>query len=168
MESVNKIYTRYPELKKKKQKATDPKVPLTTKEAVFIQLINFFERPSENQFSLNTLYEHLEDEELLFALEVIISFFQNDTKLVHQVHQTFYDENFLKESFVGQQGFSTMVESAIKDIKFKPAMVHVYWKRKSDKVPKPDLMIEGRPYWKESTVKKFIQKKKRELKRKNE
>lgn len=166
MESVTRIYARYPAVKKKIQKPNDPKVSLSTKEAVFIQLVKFFENPSDYQFSLNMLHENLENDDLLFALEMVVVFFQKDTVLVQDVEQTFYDSNLLREPIVGQKKFSTMVEESIKGMKFRPSMLYMYWKRQSDRIPRPDMIIDGTPYWKESSVKSFIEKEKKDRRKK--
>lgn len=168
MEAKNKILKRYPIIKKKLERPNDPKLNLSTQEAVFMQLVNFFEQPTVHQVSLNLLYEHLENEDLLFALESVITFFQKDTSLVQDVPQTFYDSNLLNEPMVGQKKFALMVEEAIKGIKFRPSMLHMYWTRRSDRIPRPDMIMDGTPYWKISSVQKFIadEKKRRKAKAK--
>ncbi|MEK6190619.1 MAG: hypothetical protein N2A99_06485 [Carnobacterium alterfunditum] len=168
MKSIESIYERYPAVKDKIKRPNDPNLSLSTEEAVFIQLVKFYENPTLHQFSLNMLYEHLKDEDLLFALESVITFFQKDTILVQDVSQTFYDSNLLNEQIVGQKNFSLMVEEAIKGMKFRPSMLYMYWKRRSDRVPRPDLIIDGTPYWKVSSVELFItnEKKRRKTKKK--
>lgn len=167
MESVKRIHTRFPEIKKKVVKQNDPTVEVTTKEAVFIQLIKFFEKPHDYQFSLNFVYENLEGEDLLFALECIIVFFQKDTDLTRNVQQNFYEHTLSNETLVGQKGFATIVEESIKGAKFSPSMVHIYLKRGYKDFPEPDLYIEGRPYWKKSSVMSFVKVRKKELRKKN-
>lgn len=166
MEAVNLILKRYPILKKKLERPNDPAITLFPEEAVFLQLVNFFKQPNVHQFSLNLVYEHLENQDLLFAIETIIVYFQKDTTLVQDVPQTFYNRELLNEKIVGQKKFAQKVEEAIPGMKFKPSMLHMYWRRGSDRVPRPDMIIDGTPYWKISSVKKFIvaEKKRRENK----
>ncbi len=160
MKSVEKIFDRYPNVKEKTKNPNNPQTILTTQEAVFYQLVQFFNQPDAFQFSLNMIYEHLRDEDLLFAIECVISFFQKDTKYVKEVSQTYYDTNLIREKIVGQKGFSRMVEESIDGIKFKPSMVHVYWHRETGRIPNADLIIDGTPYWMEKTVESFIEKEK--------
>lgn len=161
MESIKSVFERYPAVKFKIEKPNDPKVSLSTQEAVFIQLVRFFENPAIHQVSLNMLYEHLENDDLLFALQTVITYFQKDTNLVQEVSQNFYDSNLLNDQLVGQKKFSTMVEESIKGMKFPPSMLHMYWKRQSERIPRPELIIDGTPYWKVSSVESFIKKEKR-------
>ena len=162
MEAINKIFSRFPILKEKSNRPNDPAIALNTQEAVFYQLLRFFQEPHTNQFSVNMIYEHLLDEDLLFAIELMVTYFQKDTTLVKNVSQNFYELNLLREQIVNQSKFSSMVESSIKGMKFRPSMVYMYWQRRSDKIPRPDLIIEGTPYWKESAVEDFIAKEKKQ------
>lgn len=161
MEAINKIFSRFPVLKEKSSRPNDPAIALNTQEAVYFQLLRFFQDPNTNQFSVNMIYEHLQDEDLLFAIELLITYFQRDTTLVTNVSQNFYELHLLKEQIVNQSKFSSMVESSIKGMKFRPSMVYMYYQRRSDKIPRPDLIIDGTPYWKESAVEEFIAKEKK-------
>lgn len=165
MESIKKLYERFPVLKEKDKRPNDPKISLTTQEAVFYQLLRFFQEPKVNQFSVNMLYEHLLDEDLLFAMELMITFFQKDTTHVKNVSQNFYELSLLREPIVNQKAFSSMVEEAIEGMKFRPSMLYMFWQRRSDKIPRPDLIIEGTPYWKKSAVEDFILKEKKKRKK---
>lgn len=166
MDSIKSIFERYPAVKIKIEKPNDPTVSLTTQEAVFIQLVHFFQKPTIHQVSLNMLYEHLENDDLLFALQTIVTYFQKDTTLTQSVSQNFYDSNLLNEPLAGQKKFSTMVEESIRGLKFPPSKLHMYWKRKSDRIPRPDLIIDGTPYWKVIAVERFIEQEKKILKNK--
>ncbi|QII26931.1 hypothetical protein G3M81_22845 [Bacillus paralicheniformis] len=160
MNAIKKIYERFPKIEKKVENPNDPQISLTNQEAVFYQLAQFFMKPETFQFSLNMIYDYLRDESLLFAIEVIIEFFQKDTTLVKDVEQTYYDSALLKEKIVGQKEFARMVEEGIEGVKFKPSMVHIYWHRQSGRIPNSDLIIDGTPYWKKGTVESFIEKEK--------
>lgn len=166
MKSVQLIFEKFPAVQKKVERPNDPTVTLTNQEAVFYQMVQFFQNSKSIQFSLNMLYEHLKDEELLFALQVVVTFFQKDTTLVKDVSQNFYDLHLLREPIVGQKRFSGMVEENVEGMKFRPSMLHMYWQRRSEKIPRADLIIDGTPYWKVSAVEDFIDKEKE--KRKNE
>ena len=166
MEAIKRIFDKYPNVKRKIEEPNDPTVFLTTQEAVFVQLIHFFMNPTVQQFSINMVYEHLEGEDLLFCMEAMITFFQKDTIKVQDVSQTFFDTRLLKKQIVGQKKFSEMVEEAIEGIKFRPSMVYMYWKRRSDRIPRPDLIIDGTPYWFTSSVESFIEKEKTRQKQK--
>lgn len=160
MEAISKIYSRYPIIKKKIENLNDPSISFTTQEAVFFQLVRFFENPQLHQFSLNMIYEHLKDDDLLFSIEMIILYFQKDTSLVQDVSQSFYNESLLSQQIVGQKGFSDMVEKVIKGGKYPPSWINVYWKRGSDRIPRPSLIISGTPYWTVEDVESFIKKEK--------
>ncbi|MEH6945436.1 hypothetical protein [Bacillus sp. JJ722] len=160
MRSVDRIFEVYPKIKHKIENPLEPSLVLTNEEYVFYQLVLFFKKPKKIQFSLNMIYEYLKDEDLIFALEMLIEYFQKDTELVRNVSQSFYSEQLKKEQLVGQKKFSVMVESAIPGVKFPPAMVHTYWKRNNGKIPGADLIIDQTPYWTEKTVAKFIEEKK--------
>lgn len=156
MYSVNKIYERFPVVQEKFERPNDPGIILDTKEAVFLNLVTFFKNPNKFQMSLNTIHEYLKDDELIFALEVLVLFFQKDTVLLKDVEQTFYSSSLLKESFVSGTGFASMVASEIEGTKIRPNTIHTYWQRRSKRLPRPDLIIEGVPYWKVETVNGFI------------
>jgi hypothetical protein len=160
MYSVERIYERFPIIREKKEHPNDPAVILNTTEAVFLNLAKFFENPKQFQMSLNTIHEHLKDDELIFALEVLVLFFQKDSILLKDVGQTFYNSSLLKEQLVSGTGFASMVVNEIKDSKIRPNTIHTYWQRRSKRLPRPDLIIEGVPYWKAETVNGFIEKEK--------
>lgn len=162
MTSVNRIFEVYPNVKQKVDNPLEPSLVLINEEYVFYQLVLFLKNPKKNQFSLNMIYEYLRDEDLIFALEMLIEYFQKDTGLIRNVSQTYYSEQLKKEQLVGQKKFSEMVESALPGVKFAPAMVHTYWKRNNGKIPSADLIINQTPYWTEKTVSKFIEEKKME------
>ncbi|MEK5105023.1 hypothetical protein MKX83_24080 [Cytobacillus sp. FSL M8-0252] len=168
MKSIEMIFNRFPNVKNKYDEPSNPQIILTNQEAVFYNLVQFFNQPDAFQFSLNMIYEYLKDEDLLFAMEVSLSFFQSDTSLVQNVEQTYYDRNLMNEKIVGQKGFSRMVEENIEGIKFKPSMIHVYWHRNSGRIPNADLIIDGTPYWLEKTVESFIEREREYRKRKKE
>ncbi|CAI6330877.1 hypothetical protein [Bacillus subtilis] len=160
MNSIKKIYERYPKIEEKHKNPNDPQLILTNQEAVFYQLAEFFKKPDEVQFSLNMIYNYLKNDELLFAIQVMIEFFQKDTSLTQDIEQSFYDTQLSRENILGQKSFAELVQKSMPGVKFKPSMVHVYWKRKTGRIPNADLIIDGTPYWKETTVKSFIEKEK--------
>ncbi len=160
MEPIEQIYNRYPNVKLKIEDPNDPTIYLNSVESVFTQLVRFFLNPEIHQFSMNMIYEHLKDEDLLLSLETTILFFQKNTNSVQNVNQSFYNTHLLNEQIVGQKRFSEIVEGAIEGIKFRPSMLYMYWKRQSERVPRPDLIIDGTPYWKISEVYGFIEKEK--------
>lgn len=160
MEVITKIYSRFPNVKKKANNMKDPNISLTTQESVFFQLTLFFKNPELHQFSINMLYEHLQDEDLIFSMQMMIEFFQKETTLIRDVSQSFYDSQLLNSQIVGQKRFSEMVEKAIPGIKFRASMINVYWSRGSDRIPRPDLIIDGTPYWLIETIQIFIKEEK--------
>lgn len=165
MDVVTKIYERFPNVKLKSKNMKDPNISLTTQESVFFQLTLFFKNPELHQFSINMIYEHLRNDDLLFSIQMMIEFFQKETNLTKDVEQSFYSDNLLKSQIVGQQRFSQMVEKAIPGMKFRASMINVYWNRGSDRIPRPDLIMDGTPYWLVETINTFIKKEKSKRKK---
>src|SRR3954466_10572150 len=62
--------------------AADALKSLDPVQRTFLKLTWFFENPAHKHFDLNTLYQHLEDEWLEWALELIPLYFREDTFLI--------------------------------------------------------------------------------------
>lgn len=160
MYSLEKLYERYPVIQEKVERPNDPALILNSQETVFLNLAYFFKNQKDYQITVNMLLEHLKDQELLFALELLVMFFQKDTTLIKEVNQSFYSSSLLKDQLVSATGFAKMVASEIEGSKVRPTTIHTYWHRRSKKIPRPDLIIEDVPYWKVEAVSKYIEKEK--------
>ncbi|MEK5081068.1 hypothetical protein MKX73_19265 [Solibacillus sp. FSL W7-1436] len=155
MEGLQKIFERFPNVEKKIKNLEE--VVFSNKEFVFYQLALFINDPKEYQFSLNTLYQYLTDEDLLFALNIIVEYFQKETDLMRSIEKSIYNDNLLKnETLITQTMFAKIIEEKTGK-PFKQGNINVYFKR-GKKIPGADLIINKTPYWKESTVMEFLKK----------
>lgn len=84
--TTQKIINQFPQLKplldESNKEVLKTSSTLSELEKTFLQLARFFEKPNEEAFSLQLLYQHLEDEWLEFALQLIAEFFKNETHLI--------------------------------------------------------------------------------------
>src|SRR3954451_19114055 len=64
--------------------AADSLKSLDPVQRIFLKLACFFENPDHESFNLNTLYQHLEDDWLEWALELITLYFREDTYLIQK------------------------------------------------------------------------------------
>jgi|APAga8741244001_1050109.scaffolds.fasta_scaffold07049_1 hypothetical protein len=154
-ESIIYILDRYEKVKEKFNNPDNYNIELNEKEATLFHLVHYFQ--TENYpVLLNSIVEHLEDDYLLDAIQAIILFVQKDMTKTRGVSQSFYDTNLLKEKFYGQKTFAEAVEAAIPGHKYKASMVNTYFHRGSDRIANADIIIGNTPYWRESTLQKFI------------
>lgn len=153
--SINLVYELYPNVRRKLE--NDNTITLNEKEEVFYKLALFFQSP-EYSFDLAILYERLDGEDLMNALNSITTFFKEDTYLLNDFKtETYtvvkegelYNQKMFSDYLVCQ-GFSTMI----------PKVLNVYYKR--GKLPTPDLMIGNKPYWTKSKIEKFAEYLKKE------
>ena len=120
-------------------------------EKTFLKLAWFFENPDEyDGFHLGLLYKYLEDDWLVFALDLIQSYFKNDTYLLKDATHSVIvdDDNYLSQSdfarFLSDQGLN-----------YSQNKLAVYLKR--GKLPPEDTRIAGKPYWSRRTVEKYYE-----------
>ena len=162
MKATERIYERYPLVKEKMEQSNTASVILNTSESVFYNMALFFNRPMDYTFTLNQLHDHLQDEELLFALDLMASYFQRETYLIKEAGQSFYTESLLREPLLTGTGFARLVKEAMPDSKMRPSTIHAYFHRRSKQIPPADVLIEGTPYWREKTVKLYIERKRKD------
>ncbi|MCM3227538.1 hypothetical protein [Terribacillus saccharophilus] len=156
MISVNKVIERYPNIKPKLDDPHNLEVVLTNQEGLFYQLVRFFQDPSSVQFNLNSIYDYLQNEEIIFALEVIIDFFQRDTNLTRKVDKNFYNmHEVTKNPLYKQTTFVEKMDELVEGHKLSKPALHTLYRRGSDKIPNPILIIGGTPYWDEPTVVRY-------------
>ncbi|MEB9464655.1 hypothetical protein P4I88_31190, partial [Bacillus cereus] len=102
--SLEEIYKKYPKVK---ERMNGTLCPLTNVEDTFYQLSLFINDPCLYSFNMNTLYTHLKDNDLLFALQTIIKFFQQDTNLISEKDiLKISEEDLHKEKIYNQKMFS--------------------------------------------------------------
>lgn len=162
--TTQKIINQFPQLKplldESNKEVLKTSSTLSELEKTFLQLARFFEKPNEEAFSLQLLYQHLEDEWLEFALQLIVEFFRNETYLIKNPNfsiirdsQDYYTQSDFAR-FLQEKGFPDYTQNK----------VAVYKKR--GKFPKEDILIAGKPYWSRYTAEIFLRKLELEKKRK--
>jgi hypothetical protein len=75
--------------------AADALQSLDYVERTFLKLAWFFENPDNENFDLKTLYKHLDDDWLEWALELITLYFREDTYLI-KTNMIFYSHPLMK------------------------------------------------------------------------
>lgn len=150
--TTQKIINQFPQLKplldKSNKEVLKTSSTLSELEKTFLQLARFFEKPNEEALSLQLLYQHLEDEWLEFALQLIVEFFRNETYLIKNPNFSIIRDS---QDYYTQSDFARYLED--KGIHFPQNKIAVY--RKRGKFPKEDLLIAGTPYWSKYTVESF-------------
>ncbi|AEA19230.1 hypothetical protein CT43_P127048 (plasmid) [Bacillus thuringiensis serovar chinensis CT-43] len=150
--SLEEIYKKYPKVKERMNGAL---CPLTNVEDTFYQLSLFINDPCLYSFNMNTLYTHLKDNDLLFALQTIIKFFQQDTNLISEKDiLKISEEDLHKEKIYNQKMFSEYLTQS--GVPYSQGKFHTYYKR--GKIIDADIIIAETPYWFESSVIKFTKK----------
>lgn len=124
---------------------------LNPEERVFLEMIWFFEKPEVNSFDVRWLYKHLENERLVFALDLLAHYFKYDTHLVRKVEHSLI---LSAEDYVTQSEFSRMLIDA--GLNYKQSKIALY--RMRGKFVKEDVLIAGVPYWSKDTARKYIDK----------
>jgi len=117
----------------------------------FYKLALFFQEPKNNDFDMRLVYLHLQDDWLSFAFECLETFFKEDTFSLSKDYSSIIKE--AEDPLLNQTGFSDILESKGFDIDRKK--LNVYYKR--DKLPTPDRIISGLPFWYLSTVLRFAE-----------
>lgn len=117
-------------------------------EKTFIQLVWFFEKPEQNQFELNLLYQHLNGKWLNFALETITLYFRQDTFLLPNPT----DSVIISDDYLDQNGASRFL--AKKGLSnFPQSKIATYIQRGT--FPREDILIAGKKFWKIKTIEDY-------------
>ena len=128
-------------------------------EQTFLKLAWFFENPDNEPFELNTLYKHLDDEWLEWALELITLYFREDTYLIRKPSFSLIKEN--DAHYLNQSQFADYLTEH--GLKYDRAKVKNYYDRGI--VPAADLLLSNTKYWSLSTVQAYFEKEKKRLHR---
>jgi hypothetical protein len=123
-------------------------------EATFFKLACFFEEPEHENFNIGLLYQHLDNDWLELALELITQFFKEDTYLIQ--HPTFSIIREGKDYFFNQKQFADFLSES--GLNYDKRKLNVYYSR--GKIPKADIELAGTPYWSKSTVEDFCEQEK--------
>lgn len=150
--STTKIFNAFPRLKglidlnhSEVEKQVDPV------ELIFWQLARFTSEPHLQSFDIHSVYNYLDAEHIAFVLDTLHVFFEKDTYLSKSIPAMVIRED---DPLVNQTGFARIVKDI--DPSYTVSKVNVYYKRGN--LPKPDLTIDGKPYWKESAAIEFRSK----------
>lgn len=153
------IYEKYPKVK---DKMDNNDILLTNVEDIFYQMAMFVQDPDRYSFNLSSLYKYLTNDDLINAIQVIVTFFQKDTLLIEDKNSIFVqNKDFQDEKMYNHTKFAAFLTEH--GLKYSAPKVFTYWSR--GKIPKGDIMINGTPYWTESTVKVYLRQ---ELQREEE
>lgn len=152
--SLQMIFDKYPKVK---EKFYNNEIQLSTnQEDVFYQLCLFMNEPDKYSFNISLLYQFLEDNELIFALQTISFFFRNDTYLIKEKQNLLIKDVSDDIELFNQQMFSDYLSN--NGFNFSPQKVNTYKRRGI--IPQGDISIGGKPYWLKETVEQYL----RELK----
>lgn len=147
--STIKIFQTFPRVKELfESDRTEAMEKLDTVELVFWDLARFTSEPHLNSFDIHSVYNHLDAEHIALILDILHVFFEKDTYLSKPIPAMVIRED---DPFVNQTGFAQIIQE--QDESYTVSKVHVYYKRGN--LPEPELTIEGKPYWKTSTVLQF-------------
>lgn len=147
--SIEKIYTKFPMLSAHLNDSdTIAKKELAKEEYVFLKMIKFFNE-TEESFDVALLKENLERDWLAFALDVLNTYFKEDTYLMPEDQSmTIYEHDPL----LNQTAFAQFLSD--NGLNFDRRKFSTY--RGRGLMPYPDVTIAGIPYWKTSTAKDYL------------
>lgn len=147
--SVELLLSNYPYLEK-----MDITKNNSERDEVLYSLLQFFLSPDNEHFDLQQLYLHLDNEDLLLALQSIQLFYSKDTYLLRKDIEPMIlqpEDNPL----MNQKDFvEVLVENGID---FDRRKLNVYYNR--GQLPSPALYISGKPYWYKSQILRYVRKK---------
>jgi len=126
---------------------------LNDTEQVFLKLIWFFEKPTQNNFNLYDLLQYIDKDWLPFALECIVTFFYKDNYFENNRNFSIITND---TEYLNQANFTKYLNEH-KDAhekKFSRAMLNTYLNRGI--IPEPDLEIAGTKYWLKETCEKYL------------
>jgi hypothetical protein len=129
---------------------------LSDVESTFLQLAWYFEAPERGKFDIGLLYRNLDDQWLEFSLELITSFFRDDTYLIKQPTYSMIRDG---EEYLNQAQFADYLTG--QGLKYDRRKINVYHSR--GKLVAPDFEFCGKPYWKKSTIEVFGNEEKHRL-----
>ncbi|UOR11013.1 hypothetical protein [Halobacillus amylolyticus] len=118
-------------------------------EQTFLKLAWFFENPEKENFNLECLYKHLENEWLEVALEVVNTFFRKDTFLIKNPTTYFVTE---KDIYLNQSQFADFLTEH--DVPFTRHKLNSYLSR--GVFPNPDMVAAGTKYWHQQTCEQYL------------
>lgn len=118
-------------------------------EKTFLDLVNFFEHPEKHDFQLQNIYQNLNDDWLLLALNAINLFFEKDTYLMKNATHSIIKEG---DDYLNQKEFVDFLNENGEN--YSEAKMSVYVQRGI--IPSPDLILSNTRYWLKSTCEMFL------------
>ncbi|MBZ5751343.1 hypothetical protein [Metabacillus rhizolycopersici] len=128
-------------------------------EATFLKLAWFFEEPEHENFNIGLLYQHLDNNWLELALELIVQFFREETYLIQDPVLSLIRKG--SNEYFNQKQFADYLSE--NGLNYDKRKLNVYYSR--GKVPKADIILAGTSYWSRSTVEDFCEREKNRLKK---
>jgi hypothetical protein len=127
--------------------------PRNAREKVFFDLYEFLVAPEKNHYDLQALMKEAEAEDVHFFLEVLYTYFEKDTYLPMKPPKPLViRENQKQVDYLSQTELSAFLIKEGHDT-WKPNKVTTYYGR--GKLPEPDVIISGKPYWSNQTARRF-------------
>jgi len=149
--ATDKIIEKFPALEKELYEVEGESTSeLSDVEQVFLDLALFFENPKEANFNLASLYKHLDNDWLEFALKTIHTFFHKDTFLIQDPTHSIITEG---DYYMNQTRFAEFLNE--NGLNYDNAKLSVYISR--GVVPEADITISGTKYWERTTCERFLE-----------
>jgi hypothetical protein len=126
-------------------------------QATFLKLAWFFENPEHEHFNIGSLYRHLENDWLEFALELITEYFREDTYLIRQPSYSLIKDG---SDHLSLSQFADYLSE--QGLRYNRQKLNLYYER--GKVPEPDLVVGGTKYWSIKTARSFGEDEKKRTK----
>ncbi|KGX85216.1 hypothetical protein [Pontibacillus litoralis] len=129
---------------------------LNDKDQTFLKMLWFFENPKGQNFNLESICQHLDEEWLELALDAIVTFFKEDTFLIKRPTFSLVREG---DTYLNQVQFANYLKE--NGVPYDRSKLNVYISR--GLVPAADVTIAGKKYWAVSTVQKYLAKEQKRL-----
>jgi hypothetical protein len=158
--ATKKIIEVFPDLEPLLGKEKEREEILSTLQPLnrtFLQLGMFFENPKEEHFNLALLYQHLDNDWLELALELITLYFREETYLIQKPSYSLIKDG---SDYFNLTEFARYLTDH--GVPYDRQKVNLYYER--GKVPKADLFLgSGTKYWHLSTVQAFCEQEKNRM-----
>jgi protein involved in sex pheromone biosynthesis len=126
-------------------------------QGTFLKLAWFFEAPKKESFDLGSLYRHLDNDWLEFALELITEYFREDTYLIQKPSYSLIKDG---SDYLSLSQFAEELRK--RGLRYDRQKLNLYFER--GKVPQPELVIGGVKYWSKKTVQLYGEQEERRIK----
>jgi hypothetical protein len=159
--ATKKIFEVFPDLEErllgKENESEEVLKRMDTVKRTFLQLGLFFENPKKGDFDLALLYQHLDDEWLELALELITRYFREETYLIQKSSYSIIKDG---SDYFNLTEFARYLTD--QGVPYDRQKLNLYYER--GKVPKADLFLgSGTKYWHLSTVQAFCEQEKNRM-----